>query len=79
MAETLSLVARTRAEKGLTLRDLSMLSGVSINAIGDLERRRRPNQHLKTIYRVAQALGLSFEDVLIDLAEGWKRDEEKAS
>ena len=71
MASTLTAIARARAEKGLTLREVELLSGVHRDTVHAAERRtRRP--HLTTLAKIARSLGLDLQEVLEDYmpAEG---------
>lgn len=66
MGRSLTLLARTRARRGLTLRQLSELSGISEDAITAAEQaRRRPR--LTTLAKLSEALELDIDDVVDDL------------
>lgn len=57
-----SLIKRVRAEKNLTLKDLSLKSGVSFVEINNIELRKN-NPSAKTLLKIADALELDFEDL----------------
>ncbi|HEV8193180.1 MAG TPA: helix-turn-helix domain-containing protein, partial [Ktedonobacterales bacterium] len=56
------LIRRYRQIAGLTQEELAERSGLSVRAIGDLERDRRQAPRKDTISLLAQALGLSSEE-----------------
>ena len=53
---------RARRNAELTIKQLAALSGVSANAIGDLERGKRISGQYMTIEVLADALGLSVDE-----------------
>jgi transcriptional regulator with XRE-family HTH domain len=53
-----------RAERGLTLRELSEKSGISITYLSDLERGTLENPTLKALTAISGAMGLSPNDLL---------------
>ncbi|WP_332116891.1 helix-turn-helix transcriptional regulator [Azorhizobium caulinodans] len=55
--------ARLRQEKGLTQEDVETRSGFSQQYISGLERGRR-NPTVITLYELAQALGVSHEELV---------------
>ncbi|BAF89879.1 putative HTH-type transcriptional regulator [Azorhizobium caulinodans ORS 571] len=55
--------ARLRQEKGLTQEDVQTRSGFSQQYISGLERGRR-NPTVITLYELAQALGVSHEELV---------------
>jgi transcriptional regulator with XRE-family HTH domain len=55
--------ARIRKAKGMTQEELSDRSGLSQQYLSDLERGKR-NPTIVTIYHIAQALGVSHEDLV---------------
>ncbi|WP_341992000.1 helix-turn-helix transcriptional regulator [Azorhizobium sp. AG788] len=55
--------ARLRQEKGLTQEDVETRSGFSQQYISGLERGRR-NPTIITLYELAQALGVSHEELV---------------
>ncbi len=55
--------ARLRREQGLTQEDVEARSGFSQQYISGLERGRR-NPTVITLYELAQALGVSHEELL---------------
>lgn len=56
--------ARIRREKGLTQEQVEELSGFSQQYISDLERGQR-NPTIRTLYELAQALGVSHVDLVM--------------
>lgn len=52
-----SAIRKLRKEKGLTLKDLDALSGVSYQAISDIERGMQPTK--KAAYALSKALEFS--------------------
>lgn len=54
---------RVRREKGLTQEEVASLSGLSQQYLSGLERGRR-NPTIITIYELAQALGVSYLELL---------------
>jgi len=55
--------ARIRKEKGLTQEKLAELSGLSQQYLSDLENGKR-NPTVVTLYELAQALGVSYLELL---------------
>lgn len=55
--------ARIRKAKGMTQEELSEKSGLSQQYLSDLERGKR-NPTIVTIYHIAEALGVSHEELL---------------
>jgi transcriptional regulator with XRE-family HTH domain len=53
-----------REAKGLSLRDLEWLSGVSYNTIWFIEAGRRKRTHRSTVQRLAQALGVAPTELM---------------
>ena len=56
--------ARLRREKGLTQEEVSAKSGLSQQYISDLERGRR-NPTVITLYKLAEAIGVSHVDLVL--------------
>ena len=54
-------VKRVRGQKGLSLRQLSELSGVERGLISKLERGLRPQVSLLVAMRLARALGVTLD------------------
>lgn len=54
---------RIRDAKGITLRDLSLLTGLSIGHMSDCERHIKPNMPVETAQRWAKGLGVSLETI----------------
>ena len=55
---------RLRMSRGLTKVELAEKAGLSDRGIHDIERGRRPRVLEKTVYLLANALGVSYEDLL---------------
>ncbi|RWD98343.1 helix-turn-helix transcriptional regulator [Mesorhizobium sp.] len=55
--------ARLRREKGLTQEEVEARSGFSQQYLSDLERGKR-NPTVITVYELAEALGVSYLDLL---------------
>jgi transcriptional regulator with XRE-family HTH domain len=53
-----------RSDRGKTLRDVSLASGISIAYLSDLERGVLVNPTLDTLRAVGKALGVSLNDLL---------------
>lgn len=58
-----------RLKKGLTLSNISSLSGIAESSIGQIERGVGKNIELKTILRIANALNVSIDDLTRDCLE----------
>lgn len=58
-------IAKKRAEKGFTLRELSLKSGVSANSLSKIETGKTVPRIL-TISKIAKALGIDIEDLKKD-------------
>lgn len=66
-SETTELGRRLRAarrDKEMTLRDVFVKTGVSITYLSDLERGVLSNPTLDKVRQIAQALGITVEDLL---------------
>lgn len=55
---------RWRSDRGVTLRDVSEASGISIAYLSDLERGKLANPTLDTLTALAGALGVSLNELL---------------
>src|ERR671935_428435 len=55
---------RARSDRGQTLRDVSIASGISIAYLSDLERGVLVNPTLDTLRSVGKALGVSLNELL---------------
>src|SRR5205807_7368526 len=55
---------RARSDRGKTLRDVSLASGISIAYLSDLERGVLVNPTLDTLRAVGKALGVSLNELL---------------
>ncbi|AZO16046.1 helix-turn-helix domain-containing protein [Mesorhizobium sp. M2A.F.Ca.ET.037.01.1.1] len=60
--------ARLRREKGLTQEEVEARSGFSQQYLSDLERGKR-NPTVITVYELAEALGVSYLDLLTPLQQ----------
>lgn len=58
-----TVLRRLREQRGMTLAQLSLASGVSVAVISKLERNQQ-SAELDTLYRLARAFGLSATDLL---------------
>ena len=56
-------VKKLRADRGWSLEDLATASGVSRSMLSEIERERA-NPTLTVTYRIAQAFGLSLQDII---------------
>ena len=54
-------IKRLRARKGVSLRQLSELSGVERGLLSKLERGQRPQVSLQVAMRIAKALGVTLD------------------
>ena len=50
----------------LSLKNLSELSGVSASHIGDMERGKNSPSNIDILYRLANALNIRIDDLLVD-------------
>ncbi len=57
-------IKQLRLIKGLTLQKLSNKSGVAVGYIADLENGKALNPTLKTLNKIANALGVTATDLL---------------
>lgn len=57
-------IALYRMKQGLSLRELSKISGISITTISFIERDLS-KPHPKTAYKLCEALGVTFEDIFL--------------
>lgn len=69
--------ARIRAEKGLTQEEIEERSGFSQQYLSGLERGKR-NPTLVTLYELAQALGVSHEDLVRSDAQSKARPHKRS-
>lgn len=51
-------------EKGITRRELSRLTGIPIRTLEGWAKRSRTNPNVYQLYKVAQALGCTIENLL---------------
>ena len=63
-----------RAERGMTLRDVEEASGVSKDAISEIERGRR-QPRVSTIMQLAKGLGVDATELLKEVAHTTERPE----
>ncbi len=66
LAELLTQLKTGREERGLTLADLTELTGMDPSALSKLESGQRPNPTLETLVRYAEAVGKRIEVSLTD-------------
>ena len=59
----LNQVKKTRKEKGITLVELSKLSGVSVGYLCHLENGTRKNPSIKIMEKVSKALNKSIPEI----------------
>lgn len=52
-----------RKEKGITLTDISTITGISVGYLSHLERGSRKNPSLEKMDKIAKVLGKSVSDV----------------
>lgn len=57
---------RLREERGLSQRGLARVSGLTAQAISLIESGQRPNMKIKTVEKLAEALGIRPAEVV-----GW--------
>jgi len=55
---------QARSDQGLTLRELSDASGISITYLSDLEREKLENPSLRALRSIAKALGGSLNELI---------------
>ncbi len=56
-------INKIRKEKGITLSELSMRSGVSVGYLCHLEKGTRKNPSLEVMERIAEALGKTITEI----------------
>jgi len=66
LAETLMQLKAAREERGLSLADLTRLTGMDRSALSKLETGQRPNPTIETLVRYAEALGKRVVISLVD-------------
>lgn len=57
-------IKQYRQDKGLSQDKLSKLADLSLNTVVKMELDESPNPTIKTIQRIAKALGVSVDDLL---------------
>lgn len=72
-----NLIRETRERKGLSQRQLSLLSGISNSEISRIEAGERKNPSPDTLRALAKPLGLSYESLM--MAAGYLTDTSKQS
>jgi len=65
--ELVTQLKAARVEKGLSLADLTDLTGMDASALSKLETGQRPNPTLETLVRYAEAVG---KRLVVALADG---------
>ena len=68
MEELCEQLKAAREKRGLSLADLSQLTGMDRSAISKLENGQRPNPTLDTLVRYAEAVGKHLDWTLADSA-----------
>lgn len=63
-------VKRLREEKNLSQSELARLSGVSQSYISELEDGKAKNPSIKTLGKIAEALGVTVTAILEETKEG---------
>lgn len=66
LAELLRQLKAAREERGLSLADLTELTGMDRSALSKLETGQRPNPTLETLVRYAEAVGKHLVVSLVD-------------
>jgi len=61
-------IKQVREEKGISTYELSKLTGISQSVVSKLENNKR-SQDLELIEKIANALGVDIENLIIDTAE----------
>lgn len=56
-------INKIRKEKGITLSELSMRSGVSVGYLCHLEKGTRKNPSLEVMERIAESLGKTITEI----------------
>ena len=69
LQELLRELKTAREERGLSLADLTRLTGMDASALSKLENGQRPNPTLETLARYADAVGKRLVVSLADAAE----------
>jgi DNA-binding XRE family transcriptional regulator len=68
-AELLRQLRTAREERGLSLAELTELTGMDRSALSKLETGQRPNPTLETLIRYAEAVGKRLEVSLVDAGQ----------
>jgi DNA-binding XRE family transcriptional regulator len=66
LAELLKQLKAAREDRGLSLSDLTELTGMDRSALSKLETGQRPNPTLETLVRYAEAVGKHLVVSLVD-------------
>jgi DNA-binding XRE family transcriptional regulator len=66
LGELLKQLKAAREERGLSLADLTAITGMDRSAISKLETGKRPNPTMDTLVRYAAAVGKRLEVSLVD-------------
>lgn len=68
MSKGLSIIAKNikkyREEKGISQDKLSKLAGITLYTITKIESGATPNPRIETVKKIADALGVSVDDLL---------------
>ena len=68
MSKGLSIIAKNikkyREKKGISQDKLSKLAGITLHTITKIESGATPNPRIETVKKIADALGISVDDLL---------------
>ena len=64
ITENMTPIDKRCVEKGITRKQLSSMSGVPIRTLEDWSRRINVPRDVYQLYKVAQALGCTIEDII---------------
>ncbi len=68
MSKDISIIAKNikkyREKKGISQDKLSKLAGVTLHTITKIESGATPDPRIETVKKIAQALGVSVEDLI---------------
>jgi transcriptional regulator with XRE-family HTH domain len=70
MSKRLSIIAKNikkyREKKGISQDKLSKLAGITLHTITKIESGATPDPRIETVKKIADALGVSVDDLLKD-------------
>lgn len=64
MAQVSDRVRRLRKEQGITQEEVARRAGLTLNSYGDIERGHVRDPHLSSLEAIAQALGVSVQELV---------------